>query len=302
MPRRGPRSSSATAGSARCCRGCGPSEALTTQARYSELAKIELAETLLFNRRYDEALGALGPLLRAESPPTRAVLLEGRIAQGKGDADTAAARLRLGLELEKMRREAVSTNLDLEALGLALETQGKPAEAMEAYRRAIELDPLDARKTGAFGRLLELLKKKPPQPSNDQSPQGKKDAGDKNAGDEEYYRVLEKQTLARRADPESRMNWRAGINPGGRRKRRWRSGARWPACTRTGAEAHRALAPLALKLGQPAEARASWQVLQMLRPDDPEAAAGLEECKKQLNRQDAKGAKGTQGSKAVKRR
>jgi tetratricopeptide (TPR) repeat protein len=71
--------------------------------------------------------------------------LEAWIAQAAGEADTAVARMREAAELEAATpKHAVTPGPTLpaeEQLGDLLSAQGKPAEALAAYRRSLELYP-----------------------------------------------------------------------------------------------------------------------------------------------------------------
>jgi tetratricopeptide (TPR) repeat protein len=71
--------------------------------------------------------------------------LEAWIAQAAGEADTAVARMREAAELEAATpKHAVTPGPTLpaeEQLGDLLFAQGKPAEALAAYRRSLELYP-----------------------------------------------------------------------------------------------------------------------------------------------------------------
>ncbi len=233
----------------------------------TDQAKIERAWLFLKQKRYDGALRSLDDLLDAEAPPTSALLIAGQVAFHKGDAKLARDRIHVAVQLEELRGEKIISSEDYETFGKALKELGETDAAVDAFLKAAELNPYESSEHGAYGQALELLAQQDPKPRA-------------------YYDVLAKSLPARRADAKLRLElgqWHeeqgnledafvhyksaAGIRPD------------WIAV-------HRALAPLAKRLGKLDYAYASYSVLFKRRPTDLRVKTAMLECAKALGKSD----------------
>lgn len=223
-------------------------QATSEAARYSADARIDLATVYYRNKRLADARGTLVPLLAEEAPPTRAALLAGRIAAEQGDWATARRQLELGLELERRRQQEVACFMDYEALGRACLGLNQPVPAAAAFRRAIALNPLDTRKNGACSELIKLLMPASPRPP-------------------EYYELLKGQLAARRNDADLRIELARWHEIQGRPEAALTMLASAVGINPEWIEAHRLLAPLALRLKRYDVALMSYQALHLAVPE-----------------------------------
>ncbi len=223
--------------------------ALVADGVPTEKSRLEMASIFFQNHRLSDAQGALAPLLEAEAPPTRALLLSGRIATAEARYEAARDQLDLGLQLEKLRNENLATAEDFAALGKALVELGAREQAVDALEKAIALNPYDTSKTGPSAVLLNLLASTEPKP-------------------DQYYALLESRLAATRTDIRGRVELARWLEKKGNAEEalRWyRSAA---AIRPDWMEAHQALAPLAESLGYHGLACASYRIQLLKQPEN----------------------------------
>ncbi len=237
--------------------------ALVADGVPTEKSRLEMASIFFQNHRLSDAQGALAPLLEAEAPPTRALLLSGRIATAEARYEAARDQLDLGLQLEKLRNENLATAEDFAALGLALAELGSREQAVDALETAIALNPYDTAETGPSAVLLNLLASTEPKP-------------------DEYYALLESRLAATRTDIRSRFElarWLEKRGDGEAALRWYRSAA---AIRPDWMEAHQALAPLAESLGHHDLACASYRIQLMKQPENVRIQQRIAACEKAM--------------------
>lgn len=110
---------------------------------------LALALQLAQAGRLGEAMQHCERLLQVRPMHAPALSLAGVIALRSGHADIAAKRLALAASVEP-RNASHQFNL-----GEALSAAGRPAEALDAYRRAIKLEPRNARAHAGIGFALQ---------------------------------------------------------------------------------------------------------------------------------------------------
>ncbi|MBL7645446.1 MAG: tetratricopeptide repeat protein [Candidatus Hydrogenedentes bacterium] len=223
--------------------------ALVADGVQTERSRLDMASVFFQSHRLSDARSALAPLLETEAPPTRALLISGRIAAAEGRYEAARDQLDLALQLENLRNENLATAEDFAALGAALAELGARDAAVEALKKSIALNPYDTAGTGPSVLLLELLAATDPRPT-------------------EYYTLLESRLPASRTDTRGRVELARWLERKGEREAalRWYKSA--AAIRPDWIEAHQALAPLAESLGNHGLACASYRIQLLKQPEN----------------------------------
>ncbi len=237
--------------------------ALVADGVPTEKSRLEMASIFFQNHRLSDAQGALAPLLEAEAPPTRALLLSGRIATAEARYEAARDQLDLALQLRKLRNENLATAEDFAALGKALAELGSREQAVDALEKAIALNPYDTAETGPSAVLLNLLASAEPKP-------------------DQYYALLESRLAATRTDIRSRVELARWLDKKGDAEgalRWYRSAA---AIRPDWIEAHQALAPLAETLGHHGLACASYRIQLLKQPENLRIQQRIAACEKAM--------------------
>jgi tetratricopeptide (TPR) repeat protein len=108
---------------------------------------IDAADALLFDRRPQEALDLLQPLLDDGTGETLVLLVAGRALNNLGRLDAATALFERAVRTEPENLEALTN------LGHVHARAGKPEMARDAWRRVVSIEPGHAKALKGLGRL-----------------------------------------------------------------------------------------------------------------------------------------------------
>jgi len=110
-------------------------------------ARVELAELLLGEYRWQEAIELLGALAEGDSRDARVERLLGLACSGLDDDENAVFHLQAAVSLNREDARA------LKALGELYERTGRPLQAIRRFEAAAEINPLDAETCEALFNL-----------------------------------------------------------------------------------------------------------------------------------------------------
>jgi tetratricopeptide (TPR) repeat protein len=248
--------------------GLEPQSMLSAKALLESDIKTDsamMARAAFYLRQHllDNAMGSLRELIHRDTPPTRALCLAARVELERGNPVAAHGHFQVAQALETMRGEMAITAMDYEALGRILTQLGKEEAALQAFRKSIDLNPLDATEHGAYGKLLDLLHRKNPVPM-------------------EYYQILQQRLPARRADAPARMELARWYQEQGQLEEAVHYYQSAVGLRPDWISAHRTLAALALQLGDHQTAYVSNAILHKKRPVDKRVRESLLLCARAL--------------------